>query len=340
MTPFASETHASRGIHRDIRRGLVRCLTACALTLAMGAAQAQDASTLIIRGKDNWLFPGWGSLTQVDTRGIDANTALVREARDALAAKNIKLEVLLLPDKSLFYQDKLPDGKVMSPEVKARYKTILGKLQAADISTFDDEVILRRIKDSGQDVYYRTDQHWTQVAADATAQATADMIRKDVPTLSGKPGTGMPLGGMVNDRRYGDLADLFLTADERKKIGREIFTVRRPSEGQDLLDDAPAPVHITGHSMMQPYFGFPQKLSNLLDRPVSVNWKPGNVGQWVMLLEYLESPAFKQTKPQVLVWQIFEPAYSQGPDAAGLWDNASIMTPDVWRKRLKTALGN
>ncbi|QHE94227.1 alginate O-acetyltransferase AlgX-related protein [Pandoraea fibrosis] len=336
MTPDAFESRAPR----RMGTGMLRCLAACAMTLVFAAAQAQDASTLIIRGKDNWLFPGWGSLTQVDTRGIDANTELVREARDALAARNIKLEVLLLPDKSLFYQDKLPDGKVMSPEVKARYKTILGKLQAAGITTFDDEVILRRIKDGGQDVYYRTDQHWTQVAADATAQATADMIRKDVPNLSGQPGTGLPLGGMVNDRRYGDLADLFLTADERKKIGREVFTVRRPSEGQALLDDAPAPVHVTGHSMMQPYFGFPQKLSNLLDRPVSVNWKPGNVGQWVMLLEYLESPAFKQTKPQVLVWQIFEPAYSQGPDASGLWDNASIMTPDTWRKRLKAATGN
>ena len=31
-----------------------------------------------------------------------------------------------------------------------------------------------------------------------------------------------------------------------------------PDENQSLLDDAPAPVHVTGHSMVQPYFGFPQ----------------------------------------------------------------------------------
>lgn len=46
--------------------------------------------------------------------------------------------------------------------------------------------------------------------------------------------------------------------------------------------------------------------------------KPGNVGHWIMLLEYLESPAFKQNRPQVLVWQMFEPTYAQGPDAKGL----------------------
>ncbi|MFY0475803.1 alginate O-acetyltransferase AlgX-related protein [Achromobacter marplatensis] len=302
------------------------------------AAHAQEGSSLVIQGKDNWLFPGWGSLTRVDMRGIDASTQLVRETRDALAAKGIQLEVLVLPDKTLFYQDKLPDGKSLSADVKKRYQTIQDKLKQAGVSTFDDEAVLKRVQDSGKDVFYRTDQHWTQAAADATAEALAQQIKQDVKTLAGKPGTGMPLGSVVNERRYGDLAELFLTPDQRKQAGRETYTVRRQAENQSLLDDAPAPVHVTGHSMVQPYFGFPQKLSNVLDRPVSVNWKPGNVGQWIMLLEYLESPAFKQNKPQVLVWQMFEPTYAQGPDAKGLWDNASILGVDAWRSRMKAAL--
>ena len=247
--------------------------------------------------------------------------------------------MLVLPDKTLFYQDKLPDGKALSPEVKRRYQTIQDKLKAAGIATFDDEAVLRRLKDGGQDVFYRTDQHWTQAAADATADALAQRIRQDVKTLAGKPGTGLTLGSVFNERRYGDLAELFLSPEQRKQAGRETFTVRRQAENQSLLDDAPAPVHVTGHSMVQPYFGFPQKLSNALDRPVSVNWKPGNVGHWIMLLEYLESPAFKQNKPQVLVWQMFEPTYAQGPDAKGLWDNASIMSADAWRGRMQAAIG-
>ena len=63
------------------------------------------------------------------------------------------------------------------------------------------------------------------------------------------------------------------------------------------------------------------------------------VGPWVMLLEYLESPAFKQTKPQLLVWQMFEPSFNQGPDAAGLWDNAAVMPVDTWTQRVSSALG-
>lgn len=313
-------------------------LLGAALSMSLGTAQADDSS-IVINGADGWLFPGWGSLTEVDTKGIDANTALINEARQALAARNVQLQVLVLPDKTLFYQDKLPAGKTLSPQVQQRYQTILGKLKQAGIPAFDDYAVLKKLKDSGQEVFYRTDQHWTQAAADATAVATAEQIKRDVPSLKGSAGTGMALGSEFKERRFGDLAERFLTPEQRKATGRETFTVRRQVAGGGLLDAAPAPVHVTGHSMVQPYFGYPQKLSNTLDRPVSVNWKPGNVGHWIMLLEYLESADFKQNPPQVLVWQMFEPTYAQGPQATGLWDNASIMSADAWRNRLHGALG-
>ena len=138
------------------------------LMLCMGAAQADDSS-LVIRGKDGWLFPGWGSLTTVDTKSIDSNTALIKDTRDALQARGVKLIVLMLPDKTLFYQDKLPADKTLSPQVKERYQTILGKLKQAGIPTFDDAAVLNQVKSAGKDVFYRTDQHWAQPAADATA---------------------------------------------------------------------------------------------------------------------------------------------------------------------------
>ncbi|MDR6728837.1 MULTISPECIES: alginate O-acetyltransferase AlgX-related protein [Delftia] len=342
-----STKQAPRPALHGLRSGMARAargLAGCALVLgalaAQGTAQAQaqDSSSIVLRGKDGWLFPGWGSLTQVDRAGITESTRLIAEARNLLAARGVKLQVLLLPDKVRFYADKMPDGKAMSADVQGRYKQVLQALQGAGIPSFDDEAVLRTVRDSGKDVFYRTDQHWTQVAADATAEATARMVQGEVPQLAGRAGSGLALGDTVTERRYGDLAELFLTAEERKQVGREVYTVRRQAPAKGLLDDEPAPVHVTGHSMVQPYFGFPQKLSSLLDRPVSLNWKPGNVGQWTMLLEYLESPAFKAHKPQVLVWQMFEPTYSYGPNAAGQWDNASLMPSATWLERLRAAL--
>lgn len=329
-----SRSHPTTRTFQRLGKGLL----VGTLALLMGTANA-DSSSMVLQGQDGWLFPGWGSLTEVDNQGIDASTALINEARQALAARNIKLQVLLLPDKTLFYQDKLPAGKALSPQVKARYSLISGKLQQAGISTFDDFSVLSQVKSSGSQVFYRTDQHWTQAAADATAVATADKIKQDEPNLKGATGTGMKLGSEYKERRFGDLAELFLTPEQRKATGRETFLVRRQETSGSLLDSAAAPVHVTGHSMVQPYFGFPQKLSSLIDRPVSVNWKPGNVGHWIMLLEYLESPDFKSNPPQVLVWQMFEPSYAYGPNTPGIWDNASNMSASVWRQRLHKALG-
>ena len=328
---------------RPTRRHALQLAGAAAamiLTTRLAWAQNNNGSSLVIKGKDGWLFAGWGSLTQVDTAGIDRNVQLVARVQQWLKEQNIELVLLLLPDKAHFYADRLPDDKKASAAVQQRYALILDKLQRANIASFDDFAALKKVSTNGAEVFYRTDQHWTLDAADATAQGTADLIRKVKSQLAGNAGTGTPLGALTKERRYGDLAEIFLSPDEKKQVGREVYTVRKQAEAQGLLDDAPAPVHVTGHSMVQPYFGYPQKLSNLLDRPVSLNWKPGNIGPWVMLLEYLESPAFKQNKPQVLVWQMFEPSFNQGPDAAGLWDNASIMPVNTWTQRVTQALGS
>jgi len=313
-----------------------------ALTVTMAIASAQQAphSDVVIVGKEGWLFPAWGSLSEVDTTGVQAATALIAETQQALAARGVRLEVLVLPDKVTFYEDRLPEGRVVSDAVRKRYDVILGSLQAAGVDALDARKVLADTRAAGKDVFYRSDQHWTQPAADAVADAVAARIKQKVPVLAGEPGTGMALGSETRERRYGDLAELFLDPAARSAVGRDTFVVRRAAEGQSLLDDGKAPVHVTGHSMVQAYFGFPQKLSNAIDRPVTVNWKSGNVGPWVVLLDYLESADFRDNPPQVLVWQMFEPVYGFGPSAQGQWDNASIMSNAQWQQRLHKALGH
>ncbi len=332
MTPLPATPTNAFG-----RRSLLACFVGLGLALPATAQQPQVGALAVI-GKDGYLFAGWGNAATPDWAGINATVARVTEVRKLLAAKGIALVVPVLPDKMALYEDRLPDGMGLSPEMRTRYARILEKLQAAGIPTFDDDSILRALTKSGPPVYYRTDQHWTQPAADATAQATADVIRSLVPQLTGAPGTGMALGSMANERRFGDLADRFLSSEQRKAVGREVFSVRRAVEADSLLGEVRAPVHVTGNSMVQPYFGFPQKLSNLLDRRVSVNWKPGDVAFWSLLLEYLESESFRKQPPQVLVWQLFEPNFHLGPDASGLWDAASVISNAEWSRRLKAAL--
>ena len=134
-----------------------------------------------------------------------------------------------------------------------------------------------------------------------------------------------------------ELADL-LPPEKKKAVGKDHFFVRQAGNNKDLLDSAPSLVQVVGNSMVQPYLGFPQKLSNAIDNPVGLTWTFGNVGPWKTLLNYLESPAFKSAKIKALVWQFNEGQMMNGPNAATQWDAASIMAEDAWLARLDKAL--
>ena len=299
-------------------------------------AAAQNSG--IISGKDGWLFPGWESISVLDRSGITANVMLMQETKAALAARNVTLMVMVVPMKAPFYREKLPDGTTLSADVAGQYDFILDQLRKAGIDTVDLRPALKSVQTGKQTSFYRADYHWTAWASEAAADVVAQAIKAKVGKLAGSP-PGDKLGEWVTQRHLGDLAQRFLTPDQQKQIGPDLYTVRTPAPAKaSLVDSAPAPVHIIGNSFVQPYLGFPQKLSNALDRPVSLTWNPGNVGPWATFLQYVGSPDFAKSPPQVLLWQFNEGPFHSGPQATDQWDVPSIMPPQTWRDRMLAAI--
>lgn len=302
-----------------------------------GVALAAQATQSVIEGQDGWLFPGWERTDRVDHAGIDANLRLIREARDALSARHIALVVMVVPAKANFYKSRLPSSMQLSPDIQARYSTIIDGLGKAGIATFDERPVLQSVEHDKQTAFYRADYHWSAWAAEASADETAKLIRTST-TLPAN-GSGTVLGEWTNDRRYGDLATNFMSPDDRKRIGRDIYTVRKtPESGGVLLDANPPQVQVVGNSFVQPYLGYPQKLSEALGQPVGLTWNPGNIGPWTTLLDAVESPSFVQNKPKVVVWQFNEAQIENALDAPDSWDARGVITAASWRSRLNAAL--
>ncbi len=236
------------------------------------------------------------------------------------------------------YPQRLPPGVAVSAEVAARYPYIQSLLSQAGVRSVDGLAVLQAVEQGAQTAFYRADYHWSAWSAEASAAAAAGLLVQHW-TLRGQAGGASPLGEWTSERHFGDLASSFMSPEQRKAIGRDVFVVRAPAaERQGLLDDAPAPVHVVGNSFVQPYFGFPQKLSSVIDRPVSLTWTVGNVGPWKTLLDYVESAQFSARQPQVIVWQLNEGQLQFGPNAHGRWDAKSLMTLEAWRSRLAKAL--
>ncbi|MFS8036189.1 alginate O-acetyltransferase AlgX-related protein [Xanthobacter sp. AM11] len=324
MRPFARLRHAAAGLAFGIT--------------AFAAAAPATAQTSIIMGKDGWLFPGWESITTLDRSGIEADVGLIREAKTALAARGITLLTMVVPLKATFYQDKLPVGTAISADIAGQYDFIQDQLKKAGIDTVDLRPAMKSVQTGRQTSFYRADYHWTSWSSEAAADAVAKAIKAKIPKLAGAPG-GDKLGEWVTQRHLGDLAQRFLTPDQQKQVGPDLYTVRAPAPAKSSLVDAgPAPVHVVGNSFVQPYLGFPQKLSNVLDRPVSLTWNPGNVGPWLTFLQYVGSPDFAKAPPQVIVWLFNEGPFHSGPQAADQWDATSLMSRETWRDRMLAAV--
>ena len=327
---------------RDLIRGAALGLCAglmatTGLTAASGPAAAQ--SQPIISGKGGWLFPGWESLSVLDKAGIARTIGLIKDAQTALAARNITLIPIVVPLKASFYTDKLPNGTRISAEVAGQYDYILAELKKAGLDTVDLRPALKSAQTGKQVIFYRADYHWSAWSAEAAADAVAQAIKASGVKLAGAAGSGDKLGSWVTQRHMGDLAERFLTPDQQKQVGPDLYTVRvQPEAKGGLVDTASAPVHVVGNSFVQPYLGFPQKLSSALDRPVALTWNPGNVGPWVTFLQFASAPDFARNPPQVVVWQFNEGPFHSSPEATDQWDASSIMTSQQFRDRMQAAV--
>lgn len=307
-----------------------------ALLALASSAMARDA---VIEGKSNWLFAGWESLTIAHPDTERTSIKLISDVARLLAQKNVRLIVAIVPLKPRYYESLLPDGSTMSDVVRGRYDRELTELRAAGVNAPDIRDSFKTVVADKKELFYRTDFHWTTFAAEATADLIAGVITAQ-GSLPGNTGGGARLGEWMNDRHLGDLAANFLPPERKRAIGPEAYVIRtavKPAAG--LLDNDPPPVAIVGNSFVQPYFGFPQRLSNRIDRPVALKWNPGDVGPWATLLQYLQSVEFT-TSVRYLVWQFNEAQIQNGPEAVGEWTSQSISSPVEWRSKVTDALAN
>lgn len=273
-------------------------------------------------------------MTDAGTPGIEAATKTIAATNRLFNTAGIALLVEVVPMKARFYPDRLPDGTAMTPEVGARYGAILANLAAAGIPTFDVNAVLQTVT---QQVFFRTDYHWTEWSAEAVAQACAKKLQSMV-TLPPSATPLPPLSAFATEQHVGDLVEL-LPADRQKSIGTEPVSTRViDATRMQLLDPAKADVHVVGNSLSMPYLGFPEMLAETLREPVGVTAKFGNAGPWQTMTQYMESPAFAARHPRAVVWQFVEGLFMHGPDSSGFWDVTSLMSDQAFLARIAKAV--
>lgn len=121
------------------------------LELAVGKRESGG----VYIGRDKYLMD---KFTSYSKKQLAANAAALAELQKKLAAKDISMDTILVPVAAQVLTDKLP---AYAPV--ADYAAILEVLTDAGVDTVD--MLTALAAHSGENIYYRTDHHWTSLGA-------------------------------------------------------------------------------------------------------------------------------------------------------------------------------
>lgn len=268
--------------------------------------EARDGAVI---GKNGWLFTSEEFQTaKTDAAEIQNKVAYVKQVRDDLAKDNAKLVVALIPAKTRIYAAEL--GKVKQPAVwNGVYQDFRRQLEEADIPTPDLDSAFQQAQKNGNQVFLRTDTHWTPQGAELAAALLAATVRSLNPDL---PPAEYSVTQKPEIKRKGDLLRYIPVPDGQGPAPDSVQepTYQRTDEGGGgLLGDESLAVTLVGTSYSAEtkdnVWHFDQALARELGSPV-LNMAKEGLGPIVPMREYLQSQERKDNPPQVVVWEIPE----------------------------------
>jgi hypothetical protein len=222
-----------------------------------------------------------------------------------LESRSIALVVVPVPDKSRLAAPHLC-GIERAPALADRLRGFVAGLKARNIKAVD---LLPAPGARDSEGYYRTDTHWNEQGARRVAEAIAADLRRW--GLAPAAQLTFEVTAETGRERVGDLIRLAgLDQVPRPMRPRGDFespvrikAIARHAVG--ILDDFAAPeVTVIGTSFSR-RGGFIGFMSLVLAAPVA-NMAQDGGGVFTAAIDYFRNPAFTETPPRVIVWEIPE----------------------------------
>jgi alginate O-acetyltransferase complex protein AlgJ len=288
-------------------------------------------------GEQGWLYSDEEFKPEVDgPQQISENLALIKGVRDELAKHDVLLLMAIVPSKSRLYPEFVGDNPT-SPLRQNLYQQFLAEVSAADIAAPNLLSTLRDGKANGA-MFLRTDTHWTPQGADLVAQQLSTTLKRGI-TLDGEPQRFITQASAAKPYK-GDLTrflpldpwfDYLLPAPDQLRR-RETQAVEQATGDDALFADSAMPVALVGTSYSaNPAWNFAGALRQHLQRDLSNHAEDGQ-GPLIPMLKYLQSEDFKDTPPQLVIWEFPERYLPMTSD---------LSTFDAqWLSTLKHPIGN
>lgn len=273
----------------------------------------QDTGPRVRSGCPGWLFlTDELKINHQAQANADTKASAVIDIQQRLAKRGVQLLVAVVPDKSRIVTDQL--CTLRRPAVlDGRVPGWIDTLQKAGVAAINLTPTLQPL---GDGAYLRTDTHWSETGASAAAQAIAQRVQ--ALGITATPQKSFDLHHQDAALRPGDLVRLAgidwlpLNMQPSPEIIATTLISERPVIAQgsaDSLDDLfgddnlPSVALIgTSFSRNSNFAGF---LQQALGAPIGNFAKDG--GEFSGGANaYFNNPAFKQTPPKLIIWEIPE----------------------------------
>jgi len=265
-----------------------------------------DLGARVRRGCSNWLFLA-DELVLYPDRAANAagHMKIVEQVASYLKSRNIGLVVAPVPDKSRVEGGELC-GVDRPAAIENRLTDFEAQLKGARIGVVD---LLGPMNAAGGERYYRTDTHWNERGAKASADAIAVAVNEAglAPTQKAE----FRVSTEPKRERIGDLIRLagldHVPYPLRPHGDEETPTVIEQSAAANvgLLDETPpAELAVIGTSFSR-RADFVPFLSLALSAPVENQAEDGG-GVTNAAIAYFAKPEFLKSPPRAIVWEIPE----------------------------------
>lgn len=265
-----------------------------------------DLGPRVRKGCDGWLFLSDELVVHPRRDKVfHARFGMIERVARFLESRGIALVVVPVPDKWRIEARHLCD--IQRPRALAdRLQRFAAGLEARNVRVAD---VLHALGMLDGERYYRTDTHWNERGARRAAEAIVAALR----------GWGLAPAAQLTfevavepeHERVGDLIRLaglsqvswpMRPRGDFESPGRIKQT---PKQAVGILDDIAAPeIAVIGTSFSR-RAGFVGFLSMALAAPVA-NMAQDGGGVFTAAIDYFKNPAFTETPPRVIVWEIPE----------------------------------
>lgn len=270
-----------------------------------------DTGSRVRQGCPGWLFLASEFKLQAHaSRNAQARVDKVLELREQLQVRGVELLVMVVPDKSRIAASQLC-GLSRSTQLAERQHDWLARLQAKGVAVLD---LLPALQPLGSDAFLRTDTHWNETGANAAAVALAARI--EAMGIAATPVQHFDSSVSEPEVRPGDLVHLagldwlpLSLQPPAEQVRQSSFTAQVDASAAVAEDDLFGDSQLPNVAVIGTSFSRNSNFIGFLQRALSAS-----VGNFALdggefsgaAKAYFKSPAFLQTPPKLIVWEIPE----------------------------------